>query len=80
MCKRCCIVQANSRTSCEFHDEPIIEISNKNLEFDDYAFEINRRLLENKLKIKNYIDEGNYSWYKPIYDTDIQKKMLKFNR
>jgi len=65
---------------CEFHEWPIIEISNHNLEFYDYAFEINRRLLENKIKIKNYIDEGNFSWLKPIYDADIEKKMLKFNR
>ena len=48
--------------------------------FSDYGFDANRRLLENKVKIKNYIEEGSYQWYKPIYDTDIEKKMIKINR
>ena len=48
--------------------------------FDDYGFESGRRLLENKIKVKNYIEEGNYMWYKPIFDTDIERKMIKLNR
>ena len=80
MCKLCCTSQAYNRQDCEYHEEPLIEISSINLAFSDYGFEANRRLLENKVKIKNYIEEGSYQWYKPIYDTDIEKKMIKFNR
>jgi hypothetical protein len=80
MCKLCCVTQAKNRQECEYHEEPLIEIANRNLSFDDYGFEAGRRLLENKIKLKNYMDEANYMWYKPIHDTDIEKKMIKFNR
>ena len=80
LCKLCCTTQAYHRVGCEYHEEPLIEILNSNLAFSDYGFEANRRLLENKVKIKNYIEEGSYQWYKPIYDTDIEKKMVKLNR
>lgn len=83
LCKNCCLVQAKSRLPCEFHDEALIEIQNRtiaNNEFNDYAFEINRRLLENKIKIKYYMEEGNYMWYKPLHGLDIEKMMVKLNK
>lgn len=37
-------------------------------EFKDFVFDFNRRLHENKLKIKMFMALGNFHWFKPIYD------------
>ena len=34
----------------------------------------------NKLKIFNYLRNGDFSWFKPIYDTNVTRKMLDMNK
>lgn len=34
----------------------------------------------NKLKILNYLRNGDFSWFKPIYDTNVTRMMLDMNK
>lgn len=47
---------------------------------EEFAFSFNRGLLEARLRIKHYLMEGNYTWFKPIVGTQIETKLLELNK
>ena len=47
---------------------------------ESFIQQYNLKRSTNKLKILNYLRNGDFSWFKPIYDTNITRMMLDMNK
>jgi hypothetical protein len=51
-----------------------------NKPFNEFIAHFMMKLHENRLKIKNFMSEGVFTWYKPISGSDVEPRFLEFNK
>ncbi|EAR83930.2 hypothetical protein TTHERM_00773400 (macronuclear) [Tetrahymena thermophila SB210] len=82
LCLQCCRVQA-VKTNCPLHD--ISNYSRKILSSKkDNPLQFSRKMLtfvsEAQIQVRNAMVNGDYDWFRPIYNTHVMQGMIKANR